>query len=76
MATSRHKQFAPTAECLEIVYDEIKATDQRIFDAQLVSDDAEALARAIRHLGVAVSLLADVVDRHITAPELEERYGT
>ena len=71
--TLRHKQFAPTAACLEDIYAGLREADLRILGADYTSDETRALARAVRHLIADVSLLADIVDRHITAPDLESR---
>ena len=71
MATLRHRQFAPTADVLELVYDSLKSADSRIRAMQ--GPGMTDVRQAFRDVRDAVDLLADIVDRHITAPDVEAR---
>ena len=66
--TLRHKQLAPTADVLESIYGWLQTVRDHTDQCQ----DQHA-ARALHELSDCVMCLADLVDRHITAPDVEAR---
>lgn len=66
--TLRNKQLAPTADVLESLYGWLQDASDEI-DA---CEDVHA-QRSLRELRYAIMVLADIVDRHITAPDVEAR---